>query len=152
MRKVGSFVYLSCLLLELWSLKCQKWPLSYVFCWWQQKINHSLGKIFQRIWKILFHFFRKCYGLLVSQLPLARYRLLKIEHFGMLCRLRRFFYISTLNILLTASISQYHPQYLTNHIIFWKNSMRFSKHLNLFPKLWLIFCCHQQKIQKMSHF
>ena len=25
-------------------------------------------------------------------------------------------------------------------------------HLNIFPTLWLIFCFHQQKIQKMSHF
>ena len=28
----------------------------------------------------------------------------------------------------------------------------FQMHLNILPKLWLIFCCHQQKIQKMIHF
>ena len=31
-RKMGSFVQLSCLLLELWSLKCQKWLIFSIFC------------------------------------------------------------------------------------------------------------------------
>ena len=31
-------------------------------------------------------------------------------------------------------------------------SKTFQMQLNILPKLWLIFCCHHQKIQKMSHF
>ena len=36
----------------------------------------------------------------------------------------------------------------------WKKELNkaFQIHWNIFPKLWLIFCCHQQKMQKMSHF
>ena len=67
-----SFVYLSCLLRELWSLKRQKWFIFSIFCCWQHKISHSSGKIFRFIWKILFSSFRKWYGLLGSELPLAR--------------------------------------------------------------------------------
>ena len=28
----------------------------------------------------------------------------------------------------------------------------FKVNLDILPKLWLIFCCHQQNIQKLSHF
>ena len=31
-------------------IKCQKWFAFCVFCWWQQKLSHSLGKIFRCIW------------------------------------------------------------------------------------------------------
>ena len=56
MRKMGSFVQL-CLLPELWSLKRQKWLDT--FCWVQQKISSSLGKIFKCICKVLFGPFTK---------------------------------------------------------------------------------------------
>ena len=49
-----------------------------IFCWCQQKISHSLDKIFTCIWKNLFSSLRKCYGLLDSELPLAGYQPLKI--------------------------------------------------------------------------
>ena len=38
------------------------------------KISHSVDKIFTCIWKILNGSFRKCYRLLDSELPLARYQ------------------------------------------------------------------------------
>ena len=41
-----------------------------------------------------------------------------------------------------------------NYTIFWKNSIKsiFQVYLDILLKLWLILCCHQQKIQKMNHF
>ena len=71
--KMRSFV-VSLLFPELCSQKCQKGLIFGVFCWWQQKISHSMGKIFRWIWKILSSSFRKCYGLLDSVLPLARFQ------------------------------------------------------------------------------
>ena len=98
---------ISCLLSELWSLKCQKWSVFIIFCWWQQKTTHSLGEIFKCIWKILFRSFRKCYGLLSSELPLARK-----------CRIPRFFcWLSSFFIFLP-TINH------IKHIIFWKTSVR----------------------------
>ena len=40
------------------------------------------------------------------------------------------------------------------HTIFWKNSKRPFRcnFLNVLPKVWHIFCCHQQKIQKICFF
>ena len=38
------------------------------FCWWQEK----LSKIFLFIWKTSFSSFRKCYGLLGSELPFSK--------------------------------------------------------------------------------
>ena len=69
------------------------------------KHSHSSGKILKCIWNISFSSFRKCYGLLDSELPLAGCQPLKIK-----------------------------------------------VHLNILPKLWLLFCCHHLKIQKLSHF
>ena len=43
------------------------------------QISHSLNNILMCIWKILFSSIRKCYGLLDSKLPLARYQPLKIQ-------------------------------------------------------------------------
>ena len=37
MKKMGSFVWFSCLLPELWSLTCQKLCPFCIFCWCQQK-------------------------------------------------------------------------------------------------------------------
>ena len=38
------------------------------FCQWQQKISHSLGKMFKYIWKIWLGSFKKCYGATISKL------------------------------------------------------------------------------------
>ena len=78
LRKIGLFVYLCCLLPELWSLKRHKWLDT--FSWIQQKI--SLGKIFKCLCKVLFGPFRKCYGLSTSEQPLAKFQCLKLEDFG----------------------------------------------------------------------
>ena len=43
--------------------------------------SQYFDKIFICIWKILFSSLRKCYGLLNSELPLARYQPLKIQSF-----------------------------------------------------------------------
>ena len=64
MEKMRSFVLLSCLHLELWSLRCHKWLIFCFFSWCQQKISHTMDKLFMCIWKILFSSLRKCYGLL----------------------------------------------------------------------------------------
>ena len=42
-EKVWWFVWLSCLLPEIWSLKCQECCIFCVFCWWQQKTGHIWG-------------------------------------------------------------------------------------------------------------
>ena len=54
------------------------------------KISHSLDKIFTCFWKILFSSIRKCYGLLDSELPLARYQLSEIQGFVIFCLLSSF--------------------------------------------------------------
>ena len=59
------------------------------------------------------------------------------------------FYISTVDIsrlqnLLNISFSE---RTLSDAL-----SEIFQVHLNVLPKLWLIFCFHQQNIQKMNHF
>ena len=79
-----------------------------IFCWCQQKISHSLDKIFTCIWKNLFSSLRKCYGLLDSELPFAGYQPLKIQSF----------IISTLNILQMITLKP------MNHTISWKNPKR----------------------------
>ena len=61
------------------------------------KKSFSLGKTMKCIWIILFSSFRK-YGLLYSELPLARCQLLKIQDFGIFCWFWSFFGISILNI------------------------------------------------------
>ena len=115
--KNGVICLVSCLLPKLWSLKCQKWLIFCIFCWCQQKISHIWNKIINCTWKILFNSLRKCYGLLDSELPLARYQPLKI-------RVSLFFADSVV-------FWYFYFQYLTNdnfkpmnHTIFWKNSKR----------------------------
>ena len=116
--KNGVICLVSCLLPKLWSLKCQKWLIFCIFCWCQQKISHSLDKIFTCIWKILYSSLRKCYGLLDFEVPLARHQTLKIQSFITFLLTQQFFYISTLDISQTVT-----PKPM-NHTIFWKNSKR----------------------------
>ena len=121
-EKIGLLVWL-CLLPAFWSLKYQNWLIFCIFCWLQQKISTSLGKIFRCIWKVLFSSFRKCYGLLGSELPLARCQHLKIQCFGILLLSQHFFFdISSHNI--SQTVKSKAP---INHIIFCKNSIRYSR-------------------------
>ena len=79
------------------------------------KISHSVDKIFTCIWKILNGSFRKCYRLLDSELPLARYQPWSfVIFFAEIC----FFDISTLHISRTVTLKP------INHTIFGKNSKR----------------------------
>ena len=79
------------------------------------KISHSVDKIFTCIWKILNGSFRKCYRLLDSELPLARYQPRSfVIFFAEIC----FFDISTLHISRTVTLKP------INHTIFGKNSKR----------------------------
>ena len=128
-------VSLSCLPLDSWSLKCQKWFI-FVFFWWQHKISHNLGKLFKCIWKILFNSFRKCYGLLSSKILLARCQPLKTQDFGIFLWTQQFFWY-------------FYSQYLTNSNF---KAKIFPVYLNVLLSLWLVFSCHQQKVQKMNHF
>ena len=106
------------------------------------KISHSVDKIFTCIWNILNGSFRKCYRLLDSGLPLARYQPWSfVIFFAEIC----FFDISTLHISRTVTLKP------INHTIFGKNSI-FQVRLNVLPKLWLNFCCCQQKYKKWAIF
>ena len=82
------------------------------------QISHSLDNILMCIWKILFSSIRKCYGLLDSKLPLARYQPLKIQSLIIFLLTQKFFDISTFDIWQTITSN------LMNHTIFWKNSKR----------------------------
>ena len=147
MRKMGSFVYLSCLLSELSSLKCQKWLPFCIFGWWQQKFSHSLDNMCKCIWKILFRSFKQCYGLLGSELPLARCQPLKIQDLGLFWWRSSFFDISILSILRTVT-----PKPI-NHTILWKNSIRpFGSTQTFCQNCDWLFLSHQQKMQVMCHF
>ena len=108
-----------------------------IFCWWQQKISHSLGKMFKCIWKNLFTSFRECHGLLGSELSLARCQSLKTQDFCIFCWFNSLFDISTLNIARTVTSKS------LNHSFFLKDlNQIFKVHVKILPKLW-IFCCHQ---------
>ena len=76
------------------------------------KTSHNLRKVFGCIWKILLSSIRKCYGLLGSELPLARYQPLKIDNFDTFYWLGSFFDISILNISRTVTSEP------INHTIF----------------------------------
>ena len=107
----------------------------------------SLHCILKCIWKMLFTFFRKCYGLLGSDLAFSR-----CQH--------PWKYRSSVFFCPLSSFFIFLPQYLTNHNskayqphYFPKELKKiFQEHLNKLLKLWLKFFCDQQKIQKMSHF
>ena len=65
--------------------------------------------------------------------------------YGVFLLTHQFFYNLNLDISRTVTPN------LPHH--FWKELNKiFLTHLHILPKLWLIFCCHRQKIQKMSHF
>ena len=98
-------------------IKISKLAHFYILYWCHQKNQSQFGENIC-IWKITFSSFRKCYGLLDSELPLARYQPLKIESFIIFLLIQQFSDISTLNISRTVT-----PR-LFNHTIFWKNWKR----------------------------
>ena len=113
---------------------------------WYQKVSRSLSKIFICIRNILFSSFRKCYGLLDSQLPLTRCQPLKTQGFCIFCELSTF---SCISILVISGMVT--PKPLT--IPFPEDFNKiYQVHLNIIPKLWIMFCCHQQKILKTTYF
>ena len=104
-----------------------------VFCWWQQKKNsHSLNTIIKCIWKISFSYFRKCYILLDSELPLTRCQPLNIQNFRIFCWLN--FYPQSL----TNGISKV---YLPYHFLK-ERSKFFQVHVSILPESGQIFYCH----------
>ena len=100
MKKIWSFVYLSCLLPKLWSLKSQKWLIFCIFCWCQQKISLSLHKIF-------------LIGLWAS---ISKISTLEGTEFHYFLVTEKFFDNSTLDTSQTVT-----PKPM-NHTIFWKDS------------------------------
>ena len=105
----------------------------FFFCWWKPKTSHSLGKIFMCIWEIL----------------------LSSSKNGMVNRYWRYFEILRVKIskkllflrvvILLMTVQPNNLQHFLK-----KLNKSFKIHLNMLPKLWLMFCCHQQNIQKMS--
>ena len=126
----------------MWSLKCQKWFIFCIFCRWLQNISHSLGKIFTRIWKILFSSFQKMLWVFGFWAIISKTSTVDDTEF--------LYFIADLAVSLC-----FYPQYLLkgNYKGYWPyyflKEMKkiFEVRLNLFLKLWLIFCC--QKIQNI---
>ena len=114
-EKMGEFVYSSCLLRELWSLKFQKWLIFCNFHWCQQKISHNLEKLFTCIWKISFSSFRKCYGFVGFWATISKLSTLE-DSFIIFLLTQQFFGIYTLDISRMVT-----PRPI-KHTIIWKNS------------------------------
>ena len=123
-------------------IRMSKMALLCTFCWIQQKTCPSLGKILKCIWKVLFSAFTKYYRLWSSKLPLARCQHMKI-HFAISLLSHHFFFLTT--------ISHDHLSLKSLRILQDFNEI-FQVYLNVFLELWLMFCCYQQKIQKISNF
>ena len=90
------------IMLASWIMVIKMSKMAHFLCFllMPAKLSYSLKKIFTCIWKILFGSFRKCYGLLDSELPLARYQLLKIQV--------HYFFVDS------AVFWYFFPRYLTN--------------------------------------
>ena len=71
-----------CLVVSYYWSNIKMLKFFFVFLLMTAENQSQFGKIFQLIQKILFSSFRQCYGLLVSELPLARCQPLKIQDFG----------------------------------------------------------------------
>ena len=92
----------------------------FYFCWWQQKISHVWEKYFSASERSFLRSFRKCYGLLDSELPLERCQPLIILGFGIFLLTHQFFYISIHDISRTVTPTP------INGTILWKNARSFS--------------------------
>ena len=97
----------------------------------------------QNIKMHIYLLFRKYYVLLGSELPLARCQRLKIQDVLLLTTHN----VSTHNITISHERLSSKP---INHTIFCKNSIR--SFMCILHKLYQIFCCYQEKIQKMAIF
>ena len=87
---------------------------------------HSLGKIFKCIWKIFQKMLQIVALWATIQIMSYHWQDINPEMYKIsvfFLLTQQFFYITTLNVL-----------------------------ESLLPKLWLIFCCHQKKIQKICYF
>ena len=125
-------------------IKCQKWFISCTFCWIQQNISSSLGKIFKCIWKALFGPFRKYYGLCTSELPLAKFQCLKIQDFGIPLFTQKFFCLPTM------SDEQLNSKPI-NHTIFCNNWILSSLCTYIyFPNCDKLFAIISRKYEKIA--
>ena len=113
------------------------------FCWVQQNINPSLGKIFKCIWTVLFGPFRKYCSLCTSEQPFAKFQRLKLQDFGIPLFTQKCFCLPTI------SHEQLSPKPI-NHTIFRNNSVSSLCTLIYFPNCDKPFCCYQQKMQKIA--
>ena len=117
---------------ELWSWKCQKCLIFYIFCWWQQSVSHNLNKILRCIWKNLLSSFSKCYGLLNST--------------GSWQDVDPLMVISETSTLENAGFFHFFPQYLTN-----SNPSIPSYHMCTCPNV-TIFASISRKYKKVRPF
>ena len=132
--KNGLVCLVICLLPEL--LKCQKWLFLY-FLLMSANNQSQFGENNYVHLKDLIRSFRKCYGLLDSELPLARYQPLKIQNI-------QFSDIPILHDSRTVTPKPIHFLKELKKIL--------QMHLNVLLTLWLIFCCCQQKNTKNQSF
>ena len=118
-------------------VRTSKMALLCTFCWIQQKFSPSLCKKFKWIWKVLFSTFTKYCGFWSSELPLTRCQHLKIQDFGISLLTQHFFsiFLQTISHEESKACQQYHFLEELDEI--------FQVYLNILPKLWLFFCCHQ---------
>ena len=134
-------LFASCFLPEIWSWKCRRWFFFFLSSVDDSNNNNNNNnnnktgtvwkKIFRWIWKISFSTFGKRKELLGSKVQLSRCQTLKIQ-------VLVFFADSVVFLLFLPSIYNSNSKAYINHTIFHS------------PKLWLVPCYHQQKIQKMS--
>ena len=99
-------------------MKMRQMAHLFVFSADDSKNSYNLGKVFKCIRKVLFSCFSNCYGLLGSELPLAKCQPLKIRDLGIFCWLSRFSDISILIISRTVTLKP------IDHSIFWNDSIR----------------------------
>ena len=112
---------------------CHYWLIFYIFCWLIQKISHSLGKILK--WSSL----ALLQNAMVHWVLSYHCQVLKIQDSGI--------------FLLCQEFSTFHELQLQSLFHFLEELNKiFQMHLNILSKLGLIFCCHQQKIQKIRLF
>ena len=97
-------------------IKMSKMTILCTFCWIQQNMSSSLGKIFRCICKVLFGPLKKYYELLTSEIPLAKFQRSKMQEFGIPLFTQKLFCLPTI------SHEQLSPKPI-NHTIFCNNSI-----------------------------
>ena len=76
----------------------------------------------------------------------------KMAHFLYFLLITVFFFADSVVFLLLLPSKGYLTPKHINHTIFWKKSIIPFRCTYILPKMWLIFCCHQQIIQKSAIF